>query len=52
MVCLPSIGSDQTGLLPILISLYFHINHCPAEPRFYFFDNTVDPDQLASDEGI
>ena len=29
------------------------INPCPAEPGFIsFFENTVDPDQMASDEAI
>ena len=33
--------------------LLLKINSCPAEPRFInFFENTVDPDQLASDEAI
>ena len=26
----------------------FALNSCPAEPRFIFFENIVDPDQMAS----
>ena len=29
-----------------------NLNSCPAEPRFILFENSVDPDQLASDEAI
>ena len=29
-----------------------NINPCPAELGFIYFENTVDPDQLASDKAI
>ena len=31
---------------------YLYINPCSAEPRIIFFENIVDPGQLASDEAI
>ena len=30
----------------------FHVHPCPAEPGFILFLNTVDPDQMASEEAI
>ena len=30
----------------------FYFNPCPAEPNSSFIENTVDPDQLASDKAI
>ena len=29
-----------------------HFNPCSAAPRIFFFENTVDPDQIASGEAI
>ena len=39
---------------PKLFRLCFlmKVNLCPAEPRFIFVENTVGPDQLASEEAI
>ena len=30
----------------------FYVNPCSAEPEFILFENTVNPDQLASGEAI
>ena len=31
---------------------FYNFNPCPAVPKFILFENTVDPDQMASDEAI
>ena len=33
-------------------SSIFQLNPCPDDPRFINYENTVDPDQLASNEAI
>ena len=39
------------GLARVL-KLCIHKGPCPAQPDLSFFENTVDPDQLGSDEAI
>ena len=42
---------NQTDFVVTVAGLSF-INPCPAEPNLSFSVNTVDPDQMASDEAI
>ena len=34
------------------VNIFPYVNPCPAEPGFILFENSVDPDQLGSEEAI
>ena len=42
----------QLSPMPAKDHSFLDVNPCPAKPVLSYFENTVDPDQLASDEAI